>query len=141
MTKSHFEDKLITLIKPKEMSIAEYKLKCMINGIVASADDPMFMSWAINEAYSDFKDEIHEKARALIVQGLKCHCILDFTKDVDCSYICEIIPEIVLHEPFCKAETEELFRVILEEYKGTKLWEAAYHLNKGLGITSTCYFE
>ena len=83
------------------------------------------------------KMKFMKKARALIVQGLKCHCILLFTKDIDCSYICEIIPEIVLHEPFCKAETEELFRVILEEYKGTKLWEAAYHLNKGLGITST----
>mgnify|MGYP001771208577 CR=1 FL=1 len=141
MTQSQYESKLISLIKPKEMSIAEYKIKCMIRGINASVTDPTYMHWVIDEAYKDFNNDLYRKARELIVNGLKSHYILDFTQDLDCSYMIELITEIVMREHNSKSETEKLFAVILEEYRDTKLGDATYHLNKGLGITSVCYFQ
>ena len=127
-------------MKPQEMCNSEYIIQCAIRGVDISLDNPVFMHWVINEAYDNFNSDLHQKARDLIIKGLKKHLILDFTDEIHCSYISEILPLLVLREPVVKTETEKFFRVILEEYRNTPLGEEAYRLNRGFGLTSMCYF-
>lgn len=139
MTKKYLQTRLISLVKPDEMSNAEYILKCTIRGINPSVDDPQYMHWIINEAYNDFNAELHCKVRDLIIKGLKQHLILDFTKDEDNSYISELLPDLVLRGD--KDEIGKFFRVILEEYRHTPIGEQTYSLNRAFGFTSYCYFK
>jgi len=140
MTKKYLQSRIISLVKPEKMCNAEYVLQCAIRGITASVDDPQYMHWIINEAYSDFSSSLHQKVRDLIIKGLKQHLILDFTKDRDCDVICDLLPDIIIRE-LSKYETEKLFRVILEEYRNTPIGDVAYRLNRGFGITLMSYFE
>ena len=132
---------LIDVIKPPKMCSSEYIIQCAIRAVDVSLDNPIFMHWVINEAYNNFNKEPFQKVRDLIIKGLKKHFILDFTKDIDCSYISEILPLLVLRERCVKTETEKFFRVILEEYRHTLVGEEAYRLNRAFGLTSMCYFS
>lgn len=138
MTKKYLQTRLISLVKPNEMSNVEYILKCTIRGINPSVDDPQFMHWIINEAYkyNNFNSELYCKVRDLIIKGLKQHLILDFTKDKDNSYICNLLPDLVLRGGN-KDVIGKFFSVILEEYRQTPIGEQAYRLNRAFGLQHT----
>lgn len=129
--------RLIKLVKPEDMSIDEYRIACNLNEFFdASVENGSFLHWIITSTGDD--DDIVDKVHAAVIRALDKKYLLDLDDKVQCSYFCDAIRDICIKD---HAWAEQLFEVVLKNYKGTEVFNFCKTLNKAFGFTSIEYFN
>ena len=133
--------KILKRIAPDGMSPEEYAVRCSVNGVSASPDDPAFVEWLVGEALSD-DDELRCEVGELIAAEVEKGALLDFKRlsgEAD-----ERMAAVVSGCVMCRngAFRDRLFEAVLRTApRSSASWKAAFRLNKAFGFTSACYFR
>ena len=126
--------KIISLVKPEDMSIEEYIIQCNLNDIDPTLDNGMFLHWVM---VADGPWGIKDKVNKSILQGLKKGYLLDETNNKQMSYFCDALKQLLLQD---KYYTKDLFEATMEGYPKGDLFDFVCRLNKAFGLTSKNYF-
>ena len=70
------DSKIIKLIAPKGMSVAEYKIQCNLNEIDATIENGMFLHWVMT-AHDGEETNVEGKVHDAIVKGLEQQYLID----------------------------------------------------------------
>ena len=139
--RKRLDTKLIKLIAPNNMSVAEYKIKCNLEGIDPSVENGQFLHWVMTADGDDTK--VVEKVHNAIVNALNKKYLLDLDNAEQCSYFCDAMCDIVLANHDYKTK---MFEAVLKNYKGSggygdKVFNHCKDLNKSFGFTNVEYFN
>ena len=139
--RKRLDTKLIKLIAPKDMSAAEYKIACNLEGIDPTAENGQFLHWVMTADGDDTK--IVEKVHNAIVNALEKKYLLVLDDAEQCSYFCDAIRDVLLKDrEYCT----KLLDAVLKNYKdsdgyGNDVFDFCKRLNKCIGLTCTEYFN
>ena len=92
--RKRLDTKLIKLIAPKDMSVAEYKIKCNLEGIDPTVENGPFLHWIMTADGNDYS--ISKNVHNAIVNALNKKYLLDLDNAEQCSYFCDAMCDIVL---------------------------------------------
>lgn len=134
--------KIIKLIAPKGMSVAEYKIQCNLNGIDATLENGMFLHWVMT-AHDSEETNVEGKVHDAIVKGLEQKYLIDVDSQEQCEYFCDAVKHLLLKD---KDYSTRILDAVLKNYKhsnkyGLEVFNFCKKLNKAFGLTSTEYFE
>lgn len=136
------DSKIIELIAPKGMSVAEYKIQCNLNGIDATLENGMFLHWVMT-AYDGEETNVEGKVHDAIVKSLEQQYLIDVDSQEQCEYFCDAVKHLMLRD---KDYSTRILDAVLKNYKysskcGLEVFNFCKTLNKAFGFTSTEYFE
>ena len=136
------DSKIIKLIAPKGMSVAEYKIQCNLNEIDATLENGMFLHWVMT-AHDDEETNVESKVHDAIVKGLEQQYLIDIDSQEQCEYFCDAVKHLLLRD---KEYIIRIFDAVLKNYKhsskyGLDVFNFCKRLNKAFGFTSTEYFD
>lgn len=136
------DSKIIKLIAPKGMSVAEYKIQCNLNGIDATLENGMFLHWVMT-AHDGDETNVEDKVHDAIVKGLEQQYLIDVDSQEQCEYFCDAVKHLLLRD---KDYTTRILDAVLKNYKnsskyGLEVFNFCKQLNKAFGFTPTEYFE
>ena len=89
------DSKIIKLIAPKGMSVAEYKIQCNLNEIDATIENGMFLHWVIT-AHDGEDTNVEGKVHDAIVKGLEQQYLIDVDSQEQCEYFCDAVKHLLL---------------------------------------------
>ena len=136
------DSKIIKLIAPKGMSVAEYKIQCDFNEIDATIENGMFLHWVMT-AHDGEETNVEGKVHDAIVKGLEQQYLIDTDSQEQCEYFCDAVKHLLLRD---KEYIIRIFDAVLKNYKhsskyGLEVFNFCKQLNKAFGLTSTEYFD
>ena len=136
------DSKIIKLIAPKGMSVAEYKIQCNLNEIDATLENGMFLHWVMT-AHDGDETNVEGKVHDAIVKGLEQQYLIDVDSQEQCEYFCDAVNHLLLRD---KDYSTRILDAVLKNYKnsskyGLEVFNFCKRLNKAFGFTSTEYFE
>ena len=136
------DSKIIKLIAPKGMSVAEYKIQCNLNEIDATLENGMFLHWVMT-AYDGDETNVEDKVHDAIVKGLEQQYLIDVDSQEQCEYFCDAVKHLLLRD---KDYSTRILDAVLKNYKhsskyGLEVFNFCKQLNKAFGLTSTEYFD
>ena len=136
------DSKIIKLIAPKGMSVAEYKIQCNLNEIDATLENGMFLHWVMT-AHDGDEPNVEGKVHDAIVKGLEQQYLIDVDSQEQCAYFCDAVKHLLLRD---KEYIIRIFDAVLKNYKhsskyGLDVFNFCKRLNKAFGFTSTEYFD
>ena len=136
------DSKIIKLIAPKGMSVAEYKIQCNLNEIDATLENGMFLHWVMT-AHDGEETNVEGKVHDAIVKGLEQQYLIDIDNQEQCAYFCDAVKHLLLRD---KEYIIRIFDAVLKNYKhsskyGLDVFNFCKRLNKAFGFTSTEYFD
>lgn len=139
--RKRLDTKLIKLIAPNNMGVAEYKITCNLEGIDPSVENGQFLHWVMTADGDDTK--LAKKVHNAIVNALEKKYLLVLDDAEQCSYFCDAISDVLFKD---KEYCTKLLDAVLKNYKGSDgngniVFEFCKRLNKGLGLTRTEYFN
>ena len=139
MLRKRLDTCLIKLVKPKNMSVDEYRIACNLqDGFDTTTEYGPFLHWILTAGGDDH--EVLEKVECAIINALNGGYLLDKQNIEQCSYFCDAIRDLVLKDKYW---CERLLEAILgnDIYKGTGVYDYCKTLNKAFGLTSVGYFN
>ena len=120
------DSKIIKLIAPKGMSVAEYKIQCNLNEIDATLENGMFLHWVMT-AHDGEDTNVEGKVHDVIVKGLEQQYLIDTDSQEQCEYFCDAVKHLLLKD---KDYSTRILDAVLKNYK---------HSNKcGLEVFNFC---
>lgn len=134
--------KILNRIAPDGMSPEEYVVRCAVNSVRASPDDPAFVEWLLGESGRELEGGGYDDVGDLLCEMIEAGRLLDFKKlsgenDVRMASIAE---ESVTWPN--RSFKENFFAAVLHAApKESETWNTAYRLNRAFGFTSVCYFR
>ena len=136
------DSKIIKLIAPKGMSVAEYKIQCNLNGIDATLENGAFLHWVMT-AHDGEETNVEGKVHDAIVKSLEQQYLIDVDSQEQCEYFCDAVKHLLLKD---KEYTTRIFDAVLKNYKysskyGLEVFNFCKRLNKAFGFTATEYFD
>ena len=137
------DSKIIKLIAPKGMSVAEYKIQCNLNEIDATLENGMFLHWVMT-AHDGDETNVEGKVHDAIVKGLEQQYLIDVDSQEQCEYFCDAVKHLLLKD---KEYTTRILDAVLKNYKyssskyGLEVFSFCKRLNKAFGFTATEYFD
>ena len=136
------DSKIIKLIAPKGMSVAEYKIQCNLNEIDATLENGMFLHWVMT-AHDGDETNVEGKVHDAIVKGLEQQYLIDVDSQEQCEYFCDAVKHLLLRD---KDYSTRILDAVLKNYKhsskhGLEVFNFCKRLNKAFGLTSTEYFD
>lgn len=136
------DSKIIKLIAPKGMSVAEYKIQCNLNGIDATLENGAFLHWVMT-AHDGEETNVEGKVHDAIVKSLEQKYLIDVDSQEQCEYFCDAVKHLLLKD---KDYSTRILDAVLKNYKhsnkyGLEVFNFCKKLNKAFGLTSTEYFE
>ena len=136
------DSKIIKLIAPKGMSVAEYKIQCNLNEIDATLENGMFLHWVMT-AHDGEDTNVEGKVHDAIVKGLEQQYLIDTDSQEQCAYFCDALKHLLLKD---KDYSTRILDAVLKNYKhsskcGLEVFNFCKRLNKAFGFTSTEYFD
>lgn len=136
------DSKIIKLIAPKGMSVAEYKIQCNLNEIDATLENGMFLHWVMT-AHDGDETNVEDKVHDAIVKGLEQQYLIDVDSQEQCEYFCDAVNHLLLRD---KDYSTRILDAVLKNYKnsskyGLEVFNFCKRLNKAFGFTSTEYFN
>lgn len=141
MLRKRLDTSLLKLVKPKDMSIDEYRIACNLQGVFdATVEYGPFLHWILTAGRDDCKVKVVEKVESIIINALSGGYLLDNQNIKQCSYFCDAIRDLVVKDKYwCK----RLLEAILgnDAYKGTDVYDYCKTLNKAFGFTTIGYFN
>ena len=133
--RTKLNNKIISLVKPVDMSIDEYRIACNLENINPSIENGMYLHWIMT---ADGDADVCEKVENAIVNALEKRYLLDSNNKEQISYFCDAIKNLVLRD---KDYTIRLLEAVLKNYKGTEVFDFCKRVNKCIGLTSVEYFN
>ena len=135
------DNKLIKLVAPAGMSIAEYKINCNLEGFEPSVENGMFLHWVMTAGGDDAN--LVEKVDKAILNAIIKKYLLDTSNEEQCSYFCDAVRDLVLKD---KDYATDLLEAVFKNYKdssgyGPDVFDFCKRLNKCLGLTAIEYFS
>ena len=136
------DSKIIKLIAPKGMSVAEYKIQCNLNEIDATLENGMFLHLVMT-AHDGEDTNVEGKVHDAIVKGLEQQYLIDVDSQEQCEYFCDAVKYLLLRD---KDYSTRILDTVLKNYKhsskyGLEVFNFCKQLNKEFGLTSTEYFD
>ena len=107
------DSKIIKLIAPKGMSVAEYKMQCDLNDIDATLENGMFLHWVMT-ARDGEDTNVEGKAHDAIVKGLEQQYLIDVDSQEQCEYFCDAVKHLLLKD---KDYSTRILDAALKNYK------------------------
>ena len=129
------DDKIISLVKPINMTNAEYCITCNIEDFEPSVENGSYLHWLVT---SNGDADIIEKVHLALVHALEKKYLLDITNDEQMSYFYDAIVDICIKD---KEWTGQIVEAVLKSYEGTEVFNLCKRLNKAIGYTSVKYFN
>ena len=105
--------KIIQLIAPKGMSVAEYKIQCDLNDIDATLENGMFLHWVMT-ARDGEDTNVEGKVNDAIVKGLEQQYLIDVDSQEQCEYFCDAVKHLLLKD---KDYSTRILDAVLKNYK------------------------
>ena len=139
MLRKRLDTSLLKLVKPKDMSIDEYRIACNLQGgFDATVGYGPFLHWILTAGGDDSK--VVEKVESMIINALNGGYLLDTQNIKQCSYFCDAIRDLVVKDKYW---CQRLLEAILgnDAYKGTGVYDYCKTLNKAFGFTTVGYFN
>jgi hypothetical protein len=134
--------KLLKRIAPDGMSPEEYVVRCAINNVQASPDDPTFVGWLIDESAHEVEGCDYDDVGGMLCEMIEAGRLLDFKKlsGENDARMASTMADAVLWPN--KTFKEGFFEAVLHAApRESETWKAAYRLNRAFGFTSVCYFR
>lgn len=136
------DTKIIGLVKPANMSIDEYRIACNLENINPSVEDGPFLHWVMTTNESEDLG-IVDKVRRAIVSALGKKYLIDASSQVQCSYFCDAVQNIIAKDHWY---AEKILEAVLKNYKDTsgyavEVFNYCKRLNKAFGLTEVEYFN
>ena len=107
------DSKILKLIAPKGMSVAEYKMQCNLNEIDATLENGMFLHWVMT-AHDGEDTNVEGKVHDAIVKCLEQQYLIDIDSQEQCAYFCDVVKHLLLKD---KDYSSRILDAALKNYK------------------------
>ena len=129
--------KLVKLVASEGMTYAQYVIECAANGIEVALDNGIFLHWLLTAKGPPY---IASKVQTLLVKAVEDGYLLDPNNVEQLEYFRDAMVELVFMD---KDYAKAMYDAVLTTTKTTipTIFDAVKHINKGIGITTTEYFN
>ena len=132
---------ILKRIAPDGMSPEEYVIRCAVNNVSASPDDPTFVGWLLDESAHEVEGSEYDDVGDMLCELIESGRLLDFKKlsgENDVRMASMVVEGVMWPNRQFK---KNFFAAVLHAApKESETWNTAYRLNRGFGFTSVCYF-
>lgn len=132
---------ILKRIAPDGMSPEEYVVRCAVNNVSASPDDPTFVGWLLDESAHEAEGGEYDDVGDMLCEMIETGRLLDFKKlsgENDVRMASTVAEGVMWSNHLFK---KNFFAAVLHAApKESETWNTAYRLNRAFGFTSVCYF-